>query len=100
MSAVRAYILCRPASARLRSGVGLRVGAPRRRQRREGGVNRGREIVKTQKSKYHIYTELILLTIQINKLDDQTNSLRAGAWGGLSEYVRELVLVRTKQGKS
>jgi hypothetical protein len=38
MSAVRAYMLCRAGRIWLGSGVGLRVGAPRRRQRREGGV--------------------------------------------------------------
>ena len=52
MSEVRVYIWCHARASRLRSGEGFRVGAPRRRQRREEGVNRGRKIVKTQKSKY------------------------------------------------
>ena len=41
MIAVRAYMRCRAGMTRLRSGEGSRVGASRRRQRREEGVTEG-----------------------------------------------------------
>lgn len=44
MSAVSAYILWHSCDARLRSVVGLRVGAPRGRQRREGGVGSEKDL--------------------------------------------------------
>ena len=75
LSAVRAYIRCHARDSRLRSGVGLRVGAPRGRQRREGGVGSEKDLnslrvlqYNKKLNTYHYDTQITPVGKQFNKL--------------------------------